>query len=357
MQVSGQGCYVFSWDQVELDGLTGSLPDTAHVGATWRWSGHAMRIDDPRDILKLEFGRGPEEITERVARKIRRIFAERLPEAAEYPEEEEGISNVLELTDGLQVFRAVLLPAGRAGAPLIMFEQGLPPTDTDLWVLRQDVTTRDEASGQGLICFLPGTMIETPLGDMPVETIRAGDRVFTRDGGPRDVLWTGRRRISASRVIAMPDCRPVRIRAGLFGHDLPQPDLYLSPDHRLLLRGGPGAPLFSSDEVLVTARDLLGLPGVTRDNRPRAVEYVHLMLDGHHVLHANGMPAESFHPATADLGAIDPAAVAHLENLLPDLRRDPMRFGAFARRLLDSAEAALFLHGLGRHGLPGALTP
>mgnify|MGYP003561850666 FL=1 len=42
-----------------------------------------------------------------------------------------------------------------------------------------------------LICFANGTRIATPRGERPVEDIRPGDRVMTRDNGPQPVRWAG----------------------------------------------------------------------------------------------------------------------------------------------------------------------
>ena len=352
MRHKGQGCFVFSWDQVELDGLTGADPATMVVGATWRWSGHAMRVEDPSDILVLRPGTEQAAQRAHAATQVRRLFSGELDRTAP-GEDSAAPANSFELTDGLARFAAVILDAGAGRAPLVMFRDGLPDPDVDHWVLRQDVLAPDRNSGQGMVCFVPGTLIATPDGQRPVETIRPGDRVLTRDNGPQTVLWQASRRVSAGRLIATPALRPIRIRAGQFGQGRPEPDLMLSPDHRLLVGGSAATELFATDEVLVTARDLVGLPGITRDDRPLPVEYIHLMLDGHQVIAANGLFSESFHPAAADLETLAAPERAALDAIIPGLTLDPMRLGDFARRLASRAEAALMLHGLGSTRLIG----
>ena len=47
-----------------------------------------------------------------------------------------------------------------------------------------------------LACFLAGTRIATPRGDLPVERLRPGMPVMTAGQGPRAVRWVGRRRIA-----------------------------------------------------------------------------------------------------------------------------------------------------------------
>jgi hypothetical protein len=65
----------------------------------------------------------------------------------------------------------------------------------------------------GVICFTPGTRLATPAGPVPVEALREGDMVDTVDGGAQEILWIGHRRLGGAQMHAMPDLRPIRIRA------------------------------------------------------------------------------------------------------------------------------------------------
>ncbi len=51
MKTGFQGTFVISWTQTEADGLQGPLLDGLRVGASWRWSGVAVRVDGPQDVL------------------------------------------------------------------------------------------------------------------------------------------------------------------------------------------------------------------------------------------------------------------------------------------------------------------
>ena len=61
MKTGFQGTFVISWTQTEVDGLQGPSLDVLRVGASWRWSGVAVRVDGPQDVLILN---GAEEMTE-----------------------------------------------------------------------------------------------------------------------------------------------------------------------------------------------------------------------------------------------------------------------------------------------------
>lgn len=67
---------------------------------------------------------------------------------------------------------------------------------------------------QGVACFCAGTLIETPDGPVPVESLVPGDLVITRDHGPQPLRWIGGTRLSMLQLLRAPHLRPIRIRAG-----------------------------------------------------------------------------------------------------------------------------------------------
>lgn len=240
---------------------------------------------------------------------------------------------------------------GQGGrAPLLAVDGELPPRGRTLWVVsvtgdeRQAAREARAADHTGYICFTPGTLIRTPGGARPVEALREGDHVLTRDSGAQPVLWTGARRMSGARLYAMPWLRPVRIRAGAFGIARPERELLVSPEHRMLVRGVVARRLFNTDEVLVAARDLLGGAAIVQDTLLREVTYIHLMLPSHQILWADGVETESFHPAAATLEALAPTDRHRLLAGMPELARDPHLYGRFARRNLTAPEAAILRH-------------
>jgi hypothetical protein len=77
--------------------------------------------------------------------------------------------------------------------------------------------------------------------------------------------------------------------------------------------------LFGEAEVLVAARHLLGAPGVTLARDLAGVTYVHLLFDGHEVVFANGIEAESFLPGPSAMAGVEADLRAELLALFPDL--------------------------------------
>ena len=150
--------------------------------------------------------------------------------------------------------------------------------------------------------------------------------------------------MSGARLFVYPGLRPIRLRAGALASDRPEGDLLVSPEHRLLLRGGRVRALFNTPEVLVAARDLINGTSIAADTQLREVTYIHLLFEEHQVLWANGVESESFHPANASLTALSEGDRQRLQTLLPGVDENPLSYGAFARRNLTASEAAILRH-------------
>ena len=348
------GTFVISWGQAEIDGAVGAPIEALSTGACWRWTGEAVRVDGPNSLLVLTGAEGEAEVRLRAARVVRRLLGAAL--AGEATTTPSVLGNLPDLpdqsftvTDGIEAYVITLVELPSATARLLMFAGRIPPRDTDLWLVDSTVDTRPEAlrlPDPGVICFTPGTLIDTPLGKRPVEALRPGDWVQTRDDGPQELLWVGARRMSGARLYALPHLRPVRIRAGAFGMDRPEGDLLVSPQHRMLVRGAGPRALFNETEVLVQALDLVDGRAVRVEHGLPEVHYIHLMFARHQVLWANGVESESFHPALTALDTIEPGQRAGLRALCPEVDADPMAYSAFARRLLTPSEAAILRHDL-----------
>lgn len=192
-------------------------------------------------------------------------------------------------------------------------------------------------------CFTPGTRIATPTGERLVEELRAGDRIITRDDGIQEIRWVGSKRLSHDELQMMPHLRPVLIRAGALGHGLPERDMLVSPNHRMLVANDRTSLLFEEREVLVAAKHLVGNEGVERVST-LGTNYIHFMFDRHEVVLSDGAWTESFQPGDYTLGGIGNAQRNEILELFPDLERpEGIETYAAARRTLKRHEARLLL--------------
>lgn len=356
MMTGSLGTFVISWSQTEVDGLTGAPMYALGVGASWRWTGKPVRVDGPPEVLLLEQASGEADLRRRAARAVHKLVGAAMrpglsPTAIDMIDVDDPLLNVgFQVTDGRNSYTVTVITISADTPSLLMFLGDVPPANTDLWVVQATMqassVNRLTDQPTGVICFTPGTRIRTADGDVPVEYLSEGDRILTRDNGPQEVLWIGQRRISGARLYALPELRPVRIRAGALGIDRPDGDLIVSPQHSMLITGPKAQALFNTPEVLVAAQDLIDDRRVHVDHSLREVTYYHLLLERHEVVWANGLPTESFHPAMTALDTVESDQRARLFEKFPELDYDPAAYGDYARRMLTRPEAAIMQAGV-----------
>ncbi len=155
-------------------------------------------------------------------------------------------------------------------------------------------------------CFTAGTRILTPMGEIAVENLKEGDKVVTRDNGLQEIRWAGSKHLSGRDLMARPQLRPILIRQGALGPSQPERDMMVSPSHRMLLVSQQAELLFDESEVLVAAKHLTHLDGVTQIDTV-GVDYIHIMCDNHEVVLADGAWSESFQPGEFSLNSIESA--------------------------------------------------
>jgi len=341
-----RGTFVISWAQVSIDGTPAGPGEPLAEGALWRWVGQATRLDGRGTALLLEGARGMADLRQRAGQVVQRRFGLARPAMAD--DSLPMFTDSFVVSDGERCFAVVPTDRGARRGELLMFPDGVPPASADLRIVsvsRPDAALRRVGKfSAGVICFTGGTRLDTPEGPRAVEALVPGDKVLTRDDGPQVVRWAGIRWMSGARLRALPELRPIRIRAGALGEERPSDDLLVSPQHRLLLGGRAAEALFNQPEVLVRAKDLINDHSVTIDHAVRATNYIHLLFDRHQIVWANGVETESFHPAEMALDAIEDGQREALLALYPELAGDPYSYGRFARRRLTQSEAALLLY-------------
>ncbi len=190
-------------------------------------------------------------------------------------------------------------------------------------------------------CFTPGTVIATSMGERLVENLKIGDRIITRDNGLQKIRWVGKRDLTGKELTNAAHLKPVLIRAGALGHALPERDMLVSPQHRILVNNEKTALYFGEREVLAAAKHLTSLEGIDRVE-VSDVTYVHFMFDHHEVVLSNGAWTESFQPGSQVLDGMRPDQQSEIFDLFPELRgAEGLRAYRAARRSLKKHEARL----------------
>lgn len=190
-------------------------------------------------------------------------------------------------------------------------------------------------------CFTPGTLVATPRGERLVEDLREGDKIITRDNGIQEIRWRGERRLTGRELAVARHLRPVLIRAGSLGNGLPERDMVVSPNHRMLVANDRTALYFEDREVLVAAKHLVNNRGVQVLDTI-GTTYVHFLFDKHEVVLANGAWTESFQPGDYTLDGMGNAQRSEIFELFPELEtREGRENYVAARKILKKHEAAL----------------
>lgn len=187
-------------------------------------------------------------------------------------------------------------------------------------------------------CFTAGTLILTNDGLVPVEELKVGDLVMTVDRGLQPIRWVGRRKLTAATLAEKPQLRPIRIAAGALGKNIPENDLIVSPQHRILVRSKVALRIFDTMEVLVAAKQLLQVDGVDIATDLIEADYLHLLFDHHEVVLSNGAETESLYTGPEALKSVGLKAKEEIFSIFPELaERD---YKPESARLLASGRMA-----------------
>ncbi|MEM7490313.1 MAG: Hint domain-containing protein [Pseudomonadota bacterium] len=175
-----------------------------------------------------------------------------------------------------------------------------PLSPDDRYTLISSAPADGELAGAAQVSFVLGTRVMLATGhQVPVEALRPGDRVRTRDHGAQAVRWIGRQTVWAEGM-----ARPVVVPPGILDND---GELRLSPDHRLFVPPRDGITTIPRREVLVRACHLVGRDGI--DHAAAGyVDYVHLLFDAHEIVYVEGLPAESLLISPDVLAGLEPGS-------------------------------------------------
>jgi hypothetical protein len=169
------------------------------------------------------------------------------------------------------------------------------------------------------VCFANGTRIRTENGIYPIEALKVGERLVTRDNGLQTIRWIGNRALGAEKLAAYPNLQPIRIAAGALGQGMPSRDLVVSPQHRIVVRSRIAIRMFDAQEVFVPAKHLLGVKGVTIAHDMTTVTYYHLLCDNHEIIEADGAFAETLYTGTEAMKAMTPEALEEIRLIFGDV--------------------------------------
>ncbi len=145
MKTGFRGTFVISWSQTKLDGM-GAVPlQFLDVGTAWSWTGDAVRVDGPAELLRLDEADGDASIRKRAAKMVRKLVGAALTDEknlqsveVEHPIRDSSFV----VTDGAQSYTLTVIDVMDSKAPLLMFLDEMPPKNVDLWVVHHTIDIR-----------------------------------------------------------------------------------------------------------------------------------------------------------------------------------------------------------------------
>jgi hypothetical protein len=132
---------------------------------------------------------------------------------------------------------------------------------------------------------MKGTHIRTIDGQITVECLSEinGHVNLKTSGGVTLIRWIGYQR-RTPEFAQFQDYLPVKISAGALEDNIPIRDLYLSPDHAVLIDGH-----------LIHAKALVDGKSITQmSDWVGDIEYYHIETEAHEIIYAEGVPCETF---------------------------------------------------------------
>lgn len=204
----------------------------------------------------------------------------------------------------------------------------------------QGITTSDlRFETTNVPCFTAGTLIKTIDGQKPVDQLRQGDLVWTKDAGYQPIRWISHRTFSGDALRQNEDLYPIRIAAGAMGYGMPNKDLIVSQQHRVMVNSKIAERMTSEAEVLVSAKHLLRIRGIDVLKRLNEVTYVHFMFDRHHVVEAEGILTESLYTGPEALKSLSAEAREEIFAIFPELMDAQSSRPTPARKFLSGRQA------------------
>jgi hypothetical protein len=164
------------------------------------------------------------------------------------------------------------------------------------------------------IAFMRSTLITLASGmQVPIEDLKVGDRLLTRDSGAQPLRWIGRRTVRAIGPYA-----PVVIPKDTMGNTN---DLFVSQHQRLFIYQRGIDRLTATAEMLVKAQFLVDDETiVVREGG--FVDYYSLVFDQHEVIYAECIPCDSFEVNAATRAHLPEDHAEEVQSILPDISHE-----------------------------------
>lgn len=164
-----------------------------------------------------------------------------------------------------------------------IFSSSTIPDFSDLTAIPSTHTMTSLPVTMPTVCYAKGTLILTKHGYVPIEKIRAGHKVVTQGKIKNHTLQS---KIKVEPVVWISKFKstinPICIQKNALGKNHPFQDLYVSPDHSMLI-----------NNKMIRAKYLVNSVSIYQIDYEEVV-YYHLECEHHSAIVANGVLSETY---------------------------------------------------------------
>ena len=306
-----------AWTIQAGDGTAGETLEIDHgVGTLSFASGATLQIDNSIDAsayVEFWYGNAETLLIDSAALLPTNDFTINHMQIGDRLEFGLGITALDATLNGTTLTVDITGPNAPSGSSTLTFDNVTNAQD-NFFTTGIDARTGDSFVEVEAACYCPGTLIRTARGEKPVEKLKIGDMVMTASGLLRPIKWIGQRSYGGRFVLGRNDILPICIETGALAPNVPRRDLWISPHHAMFLDG-----------LLIEAKDLVNGVSIVQAERVDKVDYVHIELETHDVIVAEGALSETF---LDDHSRLMFHNAAEYFTLYPDAAADPAGYCA-----------------------------
>jgi hypothetical protein len=195
--------------------------------------------------------------------------------------------------DNIAAFDATEGAADGATSESILEHTDVEIGESFQWDIYGNLTYETIGADASVLCLAGEVLVRTEHGDVRAEDLNVGDMVWTADHGFEPVKWVGKTKLSAEYLAQHPKQQPIKLAKDSLAPGMPQSDLAVSRQHRVLVASPVAKRMTGEFEVLVPAVKMLDVAGVELSTPDNGITYVHILFERHEVILAEGALVES----------------------------------------------------------------
>lgn len=138
--------------------------------------------------------------------------------------------------------------------------------------------------------LLGGSQVLTMKGYMPIKSLKAGDRVITRNG-----MCTLLEMHVESHMM-----RPIQVGQGTLGFTRPNTDMQMAPDQEVMVRDWRAEMLFGRDMVIVNINTMIDGKYISQAPKAEVHDIYQLRFAGEEIFYADGVEIVSDYTTEAN---------------------------------------------------------